>query len=105
MELNNKEEWRDIQGFEGLYQVSNLGNIKSLPRIKYYVDGRIRHNNEKVISLTHKDGYTEVRLHKPKDVKGRIYKVHILVDGKIIKTGDSSLAETVENNGYSEYIK
>ena len=79
MELNNKEEWRDIQGFEGLYQVSNLGNIKSLPRIKYYVDGRIRHNNEKVISLTHKDGYTEVRLHKPKDVKGRIYKVHILV--------------------------
>lgn len=24
-----KEEWRDIKGYEGLYQVSNLGNIKS----------------------------------------------------------------------------
>lgn len=23
------EEWRDIKGYEGLYQVSNLGRIKS----------------------------------------------------------------------------
>lgn len=28
-----KEEWRDIPGYEGLYQVSNLGQIKSLGRI------------------------------------------------------------------------
>lgn len=26
----NKEEWRDIKGYEGLYQVSNIGRIKSL---------------------------------------------------------------------------
>lgn len=24
------EEWRDIKGYEGLYQVSNLGRVKSL---------------------------------------------------------------------------
>ena len=24
------EEWRDIKGYEGLYQISNFGNIKSL---------------------------------------------------------------------------
>lgn len=24
-----EEEWRDIRGYEGLYQVSNLGNVKS----------------------------------------------------------------------------
>lgn len=23
------EEWRDIEGYEGLYQVSNLGRVKS----------------------------------------------------------------------------
>lgn len=24
------EEWRDVVGYEGLYQVSNLGNVRSL---------------------------------------------------------------------------
>ena len=28
-----QEEWRDIKGFEGLYQVSNMGRVKSLSRI------------------------------------------------------------------------
>ena len=32
------EEWRDIKNYEGIYQVSNLGNVKSLDRIS--VDGR-----------------------------------------------------------------
>ena len=27
------EEWKDIEGYEGSYQVSNLGNIKSVNRI------------------------------------------------------------------------
>ena len=26
------EEWRDVVGFEGLYQISNLGNVKTLSR-------------------------------------------------------------------------
>lgn len=26
------EEWRDVVGYEGLYQVSNLGRVKSLPK-------------------------------------------------------------------------
>lgn len=25
-----KEIWKNIKGYEGLYQVSNLGNVKSL---------------------------------------------------------------------------
>lgn len=28
----NKEIWRDIEGYEGLYQVSNMGRVKSMPR-------------------------------------------------------------------------
>ena len=27
------EEWKDIEGYEGFYQVSNLGNIKSVNRV------------------------------------------------------------------------
>lgn len=28
------EEWKDIKGYEGLYQISNKGNVKSLPKKK-----------------------------------------------------------------------
>ena len=28
------EIWEDIKDYEGLYQISNLGRIKSLPRVK-----------------------------------------------------------------------
>lgn len=28
----NVEVWKDIKGFEGIYQVSNLGNVRSLDR-------------------------------------------------------------------------
>ena len=28
-----EEVWKDIPGYEGLYQVSNLGQVKSLPRV------------------------------------------------------------------------
>ena len=29
--------------------------------------------------------------------------VHVLVDGKIVKTGDASLAKEIEENGYEKY--
>ena len=32
-ENKKKEEWRDIKGYEGLYQVSNIGRVKSLERM------------------------------------------------------------------------
>lgn len=27
------EQWRSVQGYEGLYEVSNLGNVRSVPRV------------------------------------------------------------------------
>ena len=29
-----KEVWKDIKNYEGLYQVSNLGNVRSIDRYK-----------------------------------------------------------------------
>ncbi|MBR3210548.1 MAG: Fe-S cluster assembly ATPase SufC [Bacilli bacterium] len=44
--------------------------------------------------------------HSTKILKSlKVDKVHILVDGKIVKTGDSSLAKEIEENGYQEYSK
>ena len=50
------EFWKDIKGYEGLYQVSNVGQVKSLPR--YGTKGRILKS-----TLTH-DGYLRVCLCK-----------------------------------------
>lgn len=37
-----KEEWREIKGYEGKYQVSNLGKVKSLARKKGWCIARER---------------------------------------------------------------
>lgn len=58
------EEWRDIVGFEGYYQVSNSGNVKSLKRVVNLIDGRTRTWNEHLLSK-HLDpvrGYLSVDL-------------------------------------------
>lgn len=35
----NKEEWRDIAGYEGKYQVSTLGQVRSLTRVVSHRNG------------------------------------------------------------------
>lgn len=53
------EEWRDIKGYEGKYQVSNLGNIRGLDR----KDNIGRPVKGKMISQgTQKNGYVTVKL-------------------------------------------
>lgn len=43
------EIWKDIPEYEGLYQVSNFGRVKSLSRIIIYKDGRKRTFPEKIL--------------------------------------------------------
>lgn len=42
-----QEEWKDIQGYEGLYQVSNLGRVKSCSRIVYTGNG-VKHKYQRL---------------------------------------------------------
>jgi hypothetical protein len=53
------EIWKDIVGYEGLYQVSNLGRVKSLP--KYDRLGRF-HNECIKASVNNGNGYLVVNL-------------------------------------------
>ena len=72
-----EEEWRDVKGFEGLYMVSNMGNVKSLKRMKW--NGRGYCKIPERILKAGKDGcgYLQVNLYK--EGKGKMYLVHKLV--------------------------
>lgn len=63
-----QEIWKDIKGYEGKYQISNLGNVKSLNYNKIGV--------EKLLSFW-KSKYLYVNLYK--NNKGKTFKVHTLV--------------------------
>lgn len=64
-----EEIWRDIDGYEGLYKVSNLGNIKSL---NYRRTGK-----EEILKAEINNGYLYVILYKERKIK--LYLVHRLV--------------------------
>lgn len=73
-----EEIWKDIPDYEGLYQVSNLGRVKSLPKEWVAGYGAINKHNGKILKLqVDKDGYNLVKLHK--NNIGKTKKVHQLV--------------------------
>ena len=55
-----------------------------------------KNENNAILIITHSTKILE-SLH--------VDKVHILVDGHIVKTGNADLAYDIEKNGYSKYIK
>lgn len=58
------EIWKDIVGYEGLYQISNFGMVKSLVR-------------DKIMKLKVDDGYNRISLRKNSGYK--IFPVHRLI--------------------------
>lgn len=60
-----QEEWKDVKGYEGIYQVSNLGRIKSLK------NNKIRKN------VKDKIGYERIMLSKNNKIK--LHYIHRLV--------------------------
>ena len=47
--MSNNEEWKDIPGYEGFYQVSNRGNVRSVNRLIKRCDGRVYMCNGRTI--------------------------------------------------------
>lgn len=67
------EIWKDIKGYEGYYQVSNLGNVRSLDRF----DGVHDRKGTKIKPNLKQNGYLQVGLRKHN--KRKWFGVHRLV--------------------------
>lgn len=82
------EIWKDIIGYEGKYQVSNIGNVKSLD----YIDNRGQLKKGKLLKrrITEK-GYNSAVLYN--NGKQKCYKVHRLVATAFI-----------ENSSYKPFV-
>ena len=72
------EIWKDIQNYEGLYQVSNLGRVKSLPKTWVgYKGGLCKHNGFVITPQSNRQGYKATYLSK-NGIKQR-FSIHRLV--------------------------
>lgn len=80
------EIWEDILGYEGFYQVSNMGRVRSLDRVTSNGKRRI---GKILKTRLDKDGYEFLNLSI--NGKRRIHKVHRLVLETFNPTDDSSL--------------
>lgn len=73
------EIWRNVIGYEDLYQVSNLGNVRSIDRYvkgKIYQDKQMKKGKNKSF-IPDSKGYLRVYLWR--DNKRKLYRVHHLV--------------------------
>ena len=72
------EQWKDIEGYDGMYQVSDLGRVRS------------KHSGKWKVLYGSKDssGYLQVGLYKGK--KAKLLLVHRLVAQAFIKNDDDS---------------
>ena len=77
------EIWADIEGYEGLYQISHLGRVKSLARVIYKTDGTIQTFKERILKTTlDTKGYVICNLSK--EYKCKTFRVHRLVANMFI---------------------
>ncbi len=70
------EYWAYVDGYNGIYMVSNLGRVKSMPR-KIIKGKRTYYTSELVVSACYNKGYKQVALSN--GVNKKSHRVHVLV--------------------------
>lgn len=81
MKENSNEIWKDIKEYEGIYQVSNLGRVKSLSRF-HKTDERyslIGYTSKERILKPGTDGWGYLYVALSKDKKRKNKRIHRLV--------------------------
>ena len=85
-----EEIWTDIKGYEGKYQVSNLGRVKSVERTRKGRYNCIVQVPEKILKgKCDKDGYVEYALCTGKHKQMKFHRAHRLVAEAFIPNPDN----------------
>lgn len=106
-----KEIWKDIKGYEGFYQISNLGKVKSLKRtISFRRNGVNNTIKVKTIILSpgkYRGGYLQVSLNKRG--KGTTNKMHRLVGQAFIPNPENKPCinhlNGIKTNNYAQNLE
>ncbi len=73
-----KEIWKAVSGFEGFYEVSNKGNVRSLDRTVTRKDGVVvSFKGKRLLPRLNQDGYLQIQISKGDKIK--TIRVHRLV--------------------------
>lgn len=84
----SEEEWRPIIGYEGYYEISDRGNVRSCERNVFHSSGNLMILPSKLKKLTiNNKGYYVVQLHKY--CTGKTYLVSRLVGVAFIPNPDN----------------
>lgn len=94
---STSETWRPVLGFEGYYEVSDHGNVRSLDRMVYAGRGRTREARGRVLSIYTGDSYSKVRLKV--DGTGSTKNVHNLVADAFLEPPPRTGLDVCHNNG------
>ena len=81
------EQWKEISGYEGYYEVSNYGNVRSIPHKVNTKSGKQRNSPGRVLAqkIT-KNGYKQVHLSKGNE--SHYKSVHRLVASAFVPNPD-----------------
>ena len=83
------EIWKNVEGFDGMYAVSNYGRVKSLQRTIVRKTGITQTIDEKILLQTKNTiGYYCISLIAP-NIKRKTQKVHILVANAFVENKNS----------------
>ena len=91
-----EEIWQDIEGYEGCYQISTMGRIKSIDRYVPRKNGKLQHVHGRImIPFDNGTGYKQVYLCK--NGKTKVHYVHRLVAFHFIETQNNGSVSSLRS--------
>lgn len=99
-----EEVWKDIEGYEGFYQISNLGRVKGLPIVTRFGERIKKHKERFLQPVVSKRGYYVVGLSK--NGKSKTYTLHRLLAKAFIPNPENKRAiDHIDTNRLNNSIE